>query len=212
MADPGPKHIPDPEQTLILTNEETRMQSSRSSLIAPLAVLCAMLFATFGNAAEAAVATASTAAATRVANGVRVTTGLMALPVNHTARVAIIQATANPTRLPVLVRFKDANGNVLGSSNGVLAMNQPVIAAVQRGTVVSTAPVLVQAEVVLGPVPGGLGLTTCPAHFSIQTTTGDEDGTLQGCVIDTCLNVSPGTSPRQSVSAICHIQKVLLNP
>ena len=187
------------------------MQSSRVSRFAPIGLVCAMLFASHAGAAESAAATGD-AAAPAVANGVRVTTALMALPVNHVVRVAIIQATPNPTHLPVLVRFKDAHGNVLGTSNGVLAKNQPVIAAVQRGSVVSTGPLLVQAEVVLGPVPSGLGLTNCAAHFSIQTTTGGEDGTLQSCIIDTCLNVSPGTSPRQSVSANCSVQNVVLGP
>ena len=175
------------------------MQSLRGSLAARISFKLLLLVTTVASVA----ATGSAQAAPPPANAVRVSNALMVLPVNHVARVALSQAAPSGIRLPMQVRFKDANGTVLGTATGVLATNQPVIAAVQRGTVVTPSPMLVQAEVLVGPIPTGLGLTTCPVHFSMQVTAADGNGPGEFCTIDPCLNVSPGAPKGSRTFPLC---------
>ncbi len=144
------------------------------------------------------------------ANAIAVSTAPLALPLDHEAHVALVQAFSGTPRLPVVVRFRDLSGNLLAQANGSVGAGVPMLATLARAATSTAAPLLVRAEIVLGPATTALP-RSCPLHLTLQTVQGDvDDGPALGCGIDPCLDLQPAPPPRTNVFANCTTQRLTL--
>lgn len=137
-------------------------------------------------------------------NGLIVTTGLVGLPEKHMARLALIQARPDSRLIPVVLRFKDAEGNVLARRRGELGPRQSVIEVLNHADLRIPETVLVQTEIILGPVHP-IGRRECPLHLTLQVVPEDDgNGPGYSCSgIDPCLGTLQGPSGSGGVFPIC---------
>jgi hypothetical protein len=138
------------------------------------------------------------------ATGTIVTTGLVGLPFEHKARLALSQARPNTPEVAVEVRFKDAQGRILARERGVIGARQPVISQLFRKSVDLGGEVLVQTEILFEPVqqhpqarylaaPVPVNGSTCPVHVVMQIVPeGDGNGPGFACGVDPCYDGGGG--------------------
>lgn len=137
------------------------------------------------------------------------TTGLISLPINHEVRVAVVQGRPDERTLPVEVRLVDARGRVLLHEKTRVGPGNAAVTSLRREHVRTFEPLLVQAQLVIGPEPVDPADPTplaCPLNITIQTTSGDEDdGPVLTCWSSPCecLDGDCGRGANPGVSADC---------
>jgi hypothetical protein len=149
----------------------------------------------------------------REPNGIIVTTPLVGLPLNDKARLAIIQARPDRRTIPIEVRFKDAKGNVLARRRGVVGRDQPVIEELPRTGLGAQGSVLLQTEILLGPVEPGNG-RSCPLHLTLEIVPEDDGhGSGHTCPgVDPCLGGLQGPGIGSTVYPFCVSRPAFLSP
>lgn len=140
------------------------------------------------------------------ANGITVSTPAVSLPLNEKARLVILQAWPDKRRIPVQVHFKDAFGNVLERRRGVIGPNQPFIEELPRAALGAQGDVLLQTEVLLGPVGPRQKPRSCPLHLTLEVVPEQEGGSGSGnsCAgLDPCNDELQGPGARGTVFPFC---------